>query len=391
MENTIITKLHKTAEEFGKIAHNINNSSKKRKQHSEKALEHIHQSLDIGGKLDKDFDDVARSNIKLRDQDTYVLNTCLNLKVTINTQKNLIQALEKKNKIPADIKEEINKIIHDFDKSLDEAIDSAKNIIESDNNIVLMDKLLIVRKKAQQESIKKLHKLAAISLEDAEKAISGSSSNLDRGLVMVESFKNVKDLVDGKDREALEDLKNEANKGWNIAVKVNTSSKSQFEFAEQVNQFTEELHNDSITIRDLVEKKHHIFEQNLQTITVLTVNISLGFKNYLAMETILKGLEIDPENLETYNSLNAHIEIACRDIRDISALNYDMTDSIHLNNEIETKAFKLSQEELQHYDTIQQEVKTMTEATRYPVEGSGKNIENGKILEEEIKKLINSL
>ena len=391
MENTIITKLHKTAEEFGKIAHNINNSSKKRKQHSEKALEHIHQSLDIGGKLDKDFDDVARSNIKLRDQDTYVLNTCLNLKVTINTQKNLIQALEKKNKIPADIKEEINKIIHDFDKSLDEAIDSAKNIIESDNNIVLMDKLLIVRKKAQQESIKKLHKLAAISLEDAEKAISGSSSNLDRGLVMVESFKNVKDLVDGKDREALEDLKNEANKGWNIAVKVNTSSKSQFEFAEQVNQFTEELHNDSITIRDLVEKKHHIFEQNLQTITVLTVNISLGFKNYLAMETILKGLEIDPENLETYNSLNAHIEITCRDIRDISALNYDMTDSIHLNNEIETKAFKLSQEELQHYDTIQQEVKTMTEATRYPVEGSGKNIENGKILEEEIKKLINSL
>ena len=391
MENTIITKLHKTAEEFGKIAHNINNSSKKRKQHSEKALEHIHQSLDIGGKLDKDFDDVARSNIKLRDQDTYVLNTCLNLKVTINTQKNLIQALEKKNKIPADIKEEINKIIHDFDKSLDEAIDSAKNIIESDNNIVLMDKLLIVRKKAQQESIKKLHKLAAISLEDAEKAISGSSSNLDRGLVMVESFKNVKDLVDGKDREALEDLKNEANKGWNIAVKVNTSSKSQFEFAEQVNQFTEELHNDSITIRDLVEKKHHIFEQNLQTITVLTVNISLGFKNYLAMETILKGLEIDPENLETYNSLNAHIEITCRDIRDISALNYDMTDSIHLNNEIETKAFKLSQEELQHYDAIRQEVKTMTEATRYPVEGSGKNIENGKILEEEIKKLINSL
>lgn len=387
MEKSIIQKLHDTAEEFGSIARKVNESSKKRKQHSENAIEHIHQSLEIGEKLDKDLDAVAKSNLKLRDQDTRVFNTCLNLKEILAKEKELISKLDGPASLNADTGKQMLAVIDEFSKTLDESIANLESIINSDNKIILLDRLIITRKKFQQESIKKLNKLAVISLEDAEKAINGSSSNLERGLQMVENYKQVKDLVDKKDKKALQSLAEEANRGWNIAVDVNTSSKSQFEFAEQVNKFTQELHDDSMAIRKLIEDKHHAFEQNLQTITVLTVNISLGFKKYLDIENMVESLE-PGEDLETFNSLNAYIKIACQDIRYISALNYDMTDSIHLNNAIETKAVAMSKEELSHYDSIKSEVNAMTNATKYPVEGSGKNIDNGKILEEEIKKLI---
>lgn len=387
MQNSIIKKLHDTAEDFGNIARKVNESSKKRKQHSEKAIEHIHQSLEIGEKLDKDLDSVAKSNMKLRDQDTYVLNTCFNLKKITSKQKELLSKLEKSASLNADAGKQIHKIFDDFSSSLDEAIINLNSIIESDNKVTLLDRLIITRKKFQQESITKLNKLAVISLEDAEKAINGSSSNLERGLKMVDNYKKVKELADKKDINALKALAEEANRGWKIAVDVNTSSKSQFEFAEQVNKFTQELHDDSLAIRQIIDEKHHIFEQNLQTITVLTVNISLKFKNYLDIEKIIESIE-PAKDLETFNSFNAYTKIACHDIRYLSALNYDMTDSIHLNNEIESKAVAMSKEELSHYDSIKSEVKAMTEATKYPVEGSGKNIENGKILEEEIKKLI---
>jgi len=56
-----------------------------------------------------------------------------------------------------------------------------------------------------------------------------------------------------------------------------------------------------------------------------------------------------------------HIKIACQDIREVTALNYDMTDSSNLNNVIEDKAVKLSKEEIEHFNNIKKEVELMTE------------------------------
>ena len=62
-----------------------------------------------------------------------------------------------------------------------------------------------------------------------------------------------------------------------------------------------------------------------------------------------------------------------------------MTDKSHLNNEIETKSVELTEKELEYYNNIKKAVSAMTEDTAYPIEGSGKNIENGKILEKNLQ------
>jgi hypothetical protein len=65
-----------------------------------------------------------------------------------------------------------------------------------------------------------------------------------------------------------------------------------------------------------------------------------------------------------------------------------MTDTSHLNNEIEDKSVKSTKKETEYYDQIRKEVAAMTEATAYPVEGSGRNIENGRQIEELLKSIL---
>ena len=109
----------------------------------------------------------------------------------------------------------------------------------------------------QNESIQKLKNLTVKILNDAEKAINGSSSNLDRGLKMVENLKDAGKYLKTNNKKELKKLKEESNAGWNIAADVNKSSRSQYKFAEKVNKFTQELYDDSTKISDIVLKKHH--------------------------------------------------------------------------------------------------------------------------------------
>ena len=68
-----------------------------------------------------------------------------------------------------------------------------------------------------------------------------------------------------------------------------------------------------------------------------------------------------------------------------------MADASHLNNEVEDKTVKSTKKEMQFFDSIKKEVELMTEATRYPIEGSNKNIVNGKKLEENLAKIISGI
>jgi len=391
MEQKSIEILHKTAEDFGAIARKVNESSKMRKNHSEEAIKYINLSMELGSELAKDIDSVAQSNNDLRNQDTIVNNTCIVLKSNLKHQKQLVETLKEKKAITPEIADAHLKRIKDFEGPLAQALEHIENIIASDNELVLLDNVLILKKKKQKDQLNKLKKLTDMALDDAEKAIQGSSSNLERGLTFVEKFRHVAQLVADKNRKELETMMQNANRGWNIAVEVNNSSKSQLEFAETVNNFTEQLHQESIAIQDLVIKKHHVFEQNLQIITVLTVLISLKFMKFLSVEEIIGTLEeLDSKAMEV-EDLITYITIACTDIRNIAALNYDMTDTSHLNNEIEDKSVKSTKKEIEYFDSIKREVASMTEATRFPIEGSGKNIENGKKLESTLKELIASM
>lgn len=390
MDQKVIDVLNSTADEFGKIAKKVNESSKKRKNYSEEAMNYLNLCLEVEEVLNEDLDSISNSDEELRNQDTIVFNTCKILKKNLENQKSLLSELQKKNSFEKVTAEHLSQIIKEFLETIDEALSNVKKIIEKDNLILLLDNIIKKRKQFQQESLLKLKDLTNISVNDAEKAIEGSSSNLDRGLKMVERFKNVNSLIKEKKIQDLNNLVEEANKGWNIAVNVNKSSSSQFEFAEKVKKFTNELYEDSVEIKDLVIKKHHEFEENLQVITVLTVILSIKFKKYLEIENLINGTEITERNENLLNFL-AYIKVACHNIMEVTDLNYDMTDASNLNNVIEDKFVRSTQKEIEYFENIQKEVELMTEATRYPVEGSDKNITNGKLLEDKLKELISQL
>jgi hypothetical protein len=388
MDQKIIEVLNSTADEFGKIARKVNESSKKRKSYSEEAINYINLCIDIEEILGKDIEFFYDANIKQRDQDTVVFNICKILKANIENQKKLIIDLQKINFLGKETLDQISLKIKDFSQTLEEALSAIQRIVEKDNQIILMDKILKRRKQVQHDSILMLKDLTNTSLKDSEKAILGSSSNLERGLKMVERFKNTEKHINDKNIQELNNLIIEANKGWNTATEVNKSSSSQFAFAEKVNKFTKQLYEDSIAIKDMVVQKHHEFEENLQLVTVLTVILSIKFKKYLSIEELVDSIEPEDKVRDLLLNLSEHIKIACQDIKEVAALNYDMTDSSNLNNVVEDKAVKLTREEIEHFDNIRKEVELMTEATRYPVEGSGKNILNGQALEKNLKEIV---
>lgn len=68
-----------------------------------------------------------------------------------------------------------------------------------------------------------------------------------------------------------------------------------------------------------------------------------------------------------------------------------MTDTINLNAELESKSLELTGMKLEYFERIREEVRSMTEATRYPIEGSKKNIENGKMLESYVRSILAEL
>ena len=391
MEKQVFDSLKTTAEEFGSTAKKVNESSKLRKIHSQEALNVIDKSIEIGAVLEEDLESVAKANAEMRKQDNVVLNACIILKRNIDKQKDLINEIKKGKSIKLEIIDRCLDKINRLSKDVDEAIENINKIVEMDNKMIFMDKEIIMRKQLQQSSLRMLNEITTMSLHDAEKAIEGSSSNLERGLNMVGRLKNVEKMAGKDNLSELEDLLKCANSGWNIAINVNNSSTSQYKFAEEVNQFTRQLHKDSSSIMDMVARKHGIFEDNLQIVTVLTVIISLKFKKYLDIEEIIENLEFKEDILDVLNQFIIDVKIACNDIRDLNALNYDMADASHLNSEVEDKTVKATKKELEFFDKIKKEVEEMTEATKYPIEGSNMNILNGKKLEENLIKIINEI
>ncbi len=383
--------LDKIAREFGAIAKKVNESSKKRKAHAEETLKNITLSVEIGNDLKTDIESVSRMDNNLRDQNNVVLNTCKIIISNITKQREIINELISKNAIEKHLEESLKGKIDYLTESINEAITNVEDIIEKNNELLLMDNRLFMRKKMQLDALHLLKNDGQKSLEDAERAISGSRSNLERGSQMAERFQSAGELIEKKDTRQLKNLIEEAKTGWQIAVKVNNSSKSQYEFAEKVNKFTAQLHHDSNVIKEIVNFKHDYFENNIQTITVLTVILSLKLKKYINIEELVDSIADNDEWRDLKINLSTYVKIACKDIKELAVLNYDMADSTLLNNEIETKTVELTTKEIIYYDNIKQEVSKMTEATSYPVEGSGENITNGKLLENHLKEIIDSL
>jgi len=395
MDKNIFIDLHNKAEEFGSLAKLVNESSKLRKTRLEEAIALIKQSLEIGDILNHEFEIIFRANKTTRDQDTMIQNYCFLLDSNISRQKEIIRSLKSGPCISTVLLSQLEEMTRSLSNSMHKAIILLHMIIQNDSDIILMDNLLMSRKKFQRETIDELKKLAFRTIEDADSAIRGSFSNLKRGLELAHHLSKVKEYSTEKKTDELTRLIDEAYTGWNIATAVNRSSITQLEFAEQVNRFTVRLCEDSNEICDLVIAKHKLFLRNQELTTELSVILSLEIKDFLAARELMDEITYDPELSHDIrgqiSNLISYVIIACKDIEFVSNLNFDMSDSIKLNADLEKKSVNLTKTELEYFERIRDEVHSMTEATKHPIEGSERNIENGKLLEQYLRQIRNGV
>jgi len=387
----LFERLYKIAEEFGTIAKNVNKSSLDRKEHSEKAITNIDLSYDTGAILLSEIKKIARENLQLSDKNNMILNTCRIFLVNLERQEDILGRISV-SPVNPDLIARIKSYMLKLRDSLKLGLSYLDRIINNNNEIILLDNLIIYRKNFQRERIELLKSSTQKILKDSIKAIEGSQSNLNRGAALAAQFKDIEKLVKNKDITELKKLAEEAKIGTAMAEKVNSSSRSQFEFVEQVNRFTKQLHDESVYINELITRKHELFNINLEPIAELAVLIAVEMFEYISIRETLKELDINDPGLDeqTYmhvNNLAAYILSICENVESVAVLNFDMTDSIAANADLEKKAVDLTEKEISYYTEIKNESAAMTEATRYPVEGSAKNILNGG----ELEKLLNEL
>jgi len=387
MDKSKIDRMSEIADDMTSIAEKVNESSKKRKQHSLNTLTAVAQTIEIGQLLENDFNKIYNADRDQSIKDNAIELICRILLLNTDKQKTKLAELENITGPNAEIIKKITGITGEFNTSIMEALSTLELIIAKDSEILFSDKMLKMKKKFQLNSVKAMKNITIMVLEDAEKAINGSAKNLERGKKIAGNIKKATAMIEGKNLSELKNLSTEIEAAHATATEVNSSSKSQYEFAEQSNQFTKNLHDDSMSIKEVVDKKHLLFEETLQLVTVLTVTISLKFKKYLAVEELYNSMEYSSDIRGILNELNVLSSVAVEDLKNLIELNYNMTDLSHLNNEAEQTAVDLTQKEHKIYDTIKNEVEQMTIATAYPVEGSGKNMQNTDELIKIIKEI----
>jgi len=387
----VINNIYKTAEEFGNIAGKVNDSSIIRKKHSNNAIDLINKSNNISGKLRNRISSISKLNITQRAQDNLVLNSCLILNENIEKQKELTAKLHDVKFLNKSIFGSITEILNIFTESLNKALSVVSQIIDADNKIIFMNKQIIILKKFQEDCTNRLHELLIKSDEDAENAVKRSTENLERGSKMVEQLKIIKTLIEKNEFIKISELSEEANFGWNTAIIVNDSSTQQLEFTEKIFHFAKKFHGDSINIKNAVSERFETFSENLEQLVVLTVLLAVEFQDYFRIEDVLNNIKIDDASAETqklFNNLTTFIKIAENDITDLTSLNYDMAETLNSNTDFENKFVEFSEFEHEYYTEIKQEVEAITKATKYPIQGSEKNVINGQALENYLKEII---
>ncbi len=377
-----IVQLMTIADEFGSIAGKVNESSIKRKSIAENILKTCGDTETISNQIYDGLKKVSKMNREWADKDNRLLSVSYMLKSNLEKQLNYIELIKKSNLISSEIMADIYNITTAALNSILEAQKYINSVLVKEYELILLDDLLEKKKAYQLKSINTLIRSVKVMFDDAENAIAGSNSNFQRSSKLTDEIKKISEYIDGKNNDKLKNLLSDVIAGKTIAEEVNKSSNSQFIFNEKVNQFVKYFFEDSMSIKDLMKEKHNLFEENIQIITIYSVIFSMDFKKYLDIELLIKNIPYPKEIRTIVNDLIFTAEIAVSIIKDITKLSYDMTSICHENNETETSAYELSNEEIKCFEKIKAMVNDMTEVTKYPVEGSSKNIINASKIAE---------
>ncbi|MCP4137098.1 MAG: hypothetical protein GY754_39380, partial [bacterium] len=388
MNAILLDKIQKTADEFAKIAKRVNVSSRLRTNHSREALLSITYLRSIGASLIDDLEYVAEKNIEQRDSDIDVKTSYENLRKEISALFKLLKESADKKSLKAAILRKIKTLYDDFKESTAGALTKLELILGRDEEIIEKDKEILALKGEQQKLLEKLQEDAQKSCNDAVKAVKGSQSNLDRGLKMVDNFNHLESSIENKNVNDLNKLLNDIQRGWMIADNVNISSMSQLEFAEKVYENTTKLHDESGKIEDLVIERHKFYAESLYIFADLTELLTSKFKKYSDFELLVEDLNLTSDTSSVAVNFVSQIKKITDIVNYILRKNHERINSSHYYADNEASTVDLTKEEARHFSKILEEIEFMTETTRYPIEGSNKNITNGQVLEQ---LLINAL
>ena len=144
-----------------------------------------------------------------------------------------------------------------------------------------MDKYIETRKYYQIKSLRILKNLSQLSLENSQQTISDSRSCLDSGFELANRLNETTLEANSIENGQINKLIVSSNKNWNRAIEINKVAETQREFVDKVCTYLWRLLEDADIILKKVNRKHHLYEESLQSVTVLTVLLSIKFKRYL--------------------------------------------------------------------------------------------------------------
>ncbi|HRX16775.1 MAG TPA: hypothetical protein P5123_10710, partial [Spirochaetota bacterium] len=335
-----ISQLEFFSGEIRDNASRINRSTILRKENAQEIIERVKRAMIFSTSIHDDIVQVAAANTMWLNKHNSIYSSCKMLKANIAEQRYCLDLLKRENLINNDDLKTIEESLVSFDNALQSALACLNDVLDKNNDIILLDKILELKKRYQLDSLKTLKKLALAVYIDSETAEKGSLINFSRWTEFYDSIEIIKESFINQDTDKLEHFMTTIRKAGNQTEEVIINSKSQYEFNEQVNHFMERFYNESISIKEVIDKKHSFFEQNLQNSTVLTVIISFEFKKYLELEKTLNSISISfdaPSDIRgIYADLMLLNEIASNDIKVLTELNLDMTEISHITNENET-------------------------------------------------------
>jgi hypothetical protein len=379
------------AGELVSIAVKVHEASQRRMQLLDEAVSIIGRCDTMCEDLYPDIERSSDGGTEERDRHSVILNTCLILESNLKAQSEIVTRLSGEKLLDPGTVCTLQGIIDAGSRVVEEALGHARSLIGQGNRIIMLSSLILQRKLRQGRAVRSLAGLIESCRSDLELAVSSSTEDLERVRELADRIAGIGRLVENGNRAAVEALRDQSRAAWQAGYRIGSLAKAQFDIAEKVYHFTTDIHGELAAIRNMVEEKRNLFELSVQELTVLTVTISLKFKEYLGIKEVIRSLECEEGIRTPLCELVPYANIAFEDITDLASLNLDMTESSHRMNETGSRIMASTNEEMNLCGEVWNRVEEMTNQARYSVEVSEINLRNGRLLERELQQILDSM
>lgn len=391
MKQDDLATVQSHAGELVSVAVKVHEASKRRVQLMDEAVSIIGRCDAMCEDLNSDIERSSDGGTEERDRYSVILNTCLILESNFKAQNEIVTRLSGEKLLDPGTVSTLRKIIEAGSRVVAEALGNARSLIEQGNRIIMLSSLIMQRKLRQGRAVRSLAGLLESCRSDLELAVSASTEDLERARELADRIEGIGRLVEKGNRTAVEALRDHSRAAWQAGFRIGSLAKAQFDIAEKVYHFTTDIHGELAAIRNMVEEKHNLFEQSVQDLTVLTVTISLKFKEYIGIKEVIRSVECDEGAHSPLCELVPYANIAFEDMTDLASLNLDMTESSHRMNETGSRIMASTNEEMNMCGEVWNRVEEMTNQARSSVEVSELNLRNGRLLEQELQQILDAM